>query len=207
MYVFEMLESAGVAIARMTDKADPQPALPENLAPIKLAKQVHGTRIVDAAGVTSTVEADGIVTCDPGVAIGVNIADCVPILLADVDAPCVAVVHAGRRGLETGIAAEAVRAMLNLGAQPERIRAAIGPSAGPCCYEVSPDMAGAWRAQGWPADGRMLDLWETAAMQLRAAGIPKAQIFTSGVCTICNDRFYSYRRGDETPRNIAYLVL
>jgi hypothetical protein len=83
----------------------------------------------------------------------------------------------------------------------------VGPGIGPCCYEVSAEMADAWRRSGLPARGRRLDLWETNRWQLVRAGVPAGQVRVAGVCTCCMEDFFSYRRGESTGRNMAVLVL
>ena len=111
--------------------------------------QVHGTavRIVDEAdrgmGYQRPADGtcDGYVTAAPGVALGVKTADCVPILLADEAAGVIGALHAGWRGTVAGIASVGVEKMIELGADPSRIVAAIGPSIGVCCYAVGDDFA------------------------------------------------------------------
>lgn len=111
--------------------------------------QVHGARVVsvpaDAAGPRATgtwADADAAVTGDPDVALAVKVADCVPILLADRRSGVVAAVHAGWRGTAAGAAAAAVAALAGRhGALASDLVAALGPSIGPCCYEVGTDVA------------------------------------------------------------------
>lgn len=86
--------------------------------------------------------ADGYVTSDPGVTLGVKTADCVPILFEDPEANIVGAVHAGWRGTAAGIARVCVQKMVSLGASPENIRAAIGPAICFDCYEVGDDFIG-----------------------------------------------------------------
>src|SRR5512146_2739323 len=111
-------------------------------------RQVHGARAVRADAPTApALEADVVVTQAPGVAACVSVADCVPVLLADPETGAVAAVHAGWRGTLAGAAAEGVRALAReAGAPAARLLAAVGPSIGPCCYEVSADLAAQFRA-------------------------------------------------------------
>ncbi len=147
------------------------------------ARQVHGTRVV-AADPAAVPEADGHVTAQPGVAPTVLVADCVPIALASEDG--VAMLHAGWRGLAGGIVAAGVAALRALGAQ--RVAAAIGPGAGPCCYEVGPDVHAAFGTEG-----RTLDLKAIARARLRAEGVD--EVHDCGLCTMCDpERFFSHRR-------------
>jgi len=91
--------------------------------------------------------------------------------------------------------------------QPVQIHAWIGPSAGPCCYEVSEGMAAEAEAAGVVRHNRKLDLWASNQQQLTGLGIPSAQIGISGECTICSGRYHSYRAGAPTARNLAILQL
>jgi YfiH family protein len=146
--------------------------------------QVHGTRVVHADP-EATTDADGQVTARAGVAPIVLVADCLPIALIAPEG--VAMLHAGWRGLAGGIVAEGVRALRALGAGG-RIAAAIGPGAGPCCYEVGPEVHAALGTRG-----RTVDLKAIAAARLREAGVD--EVHDCGLCTMCDPgSFFSHRR-------------
>jgi hypothetical protein len=150
---------------------------------IAQARQVHGTHVV-RADPDEVVEADGQVTDAPGVAAMALVADCVPIALVAPEG--VGMLHAGWRGLAGGIVAEGVAALRDLGA--ERIAAAIGPGAGPCCYEVGDEVRAAFGT-----DGRTVDLKAIARAQLEGAGV--AAVHDCGLCTMHDpERFFSHRR-------------
>ena len=172
------------------------------------ARQVHGRKIVSVEAGGGVGEADGLITNTPGVALGITVADCVPVLLFDPRAGACGAVHAGRAGTELNIAGAAVSALATAyGSNPPDIVACVGPSAGPCCYEVSEEMAAAFAGLGLPVQGRNLDLWGANRMQLEAAGVPANQISISGTCTICGTGFHSYRSGDKGARNMALILL
>jgi hypothetical protein len=118
-------------------------------------------------------------------------ADCLPVALGCGGA--VAAVHAGWRGLAAGVLEEGVRAVQELGGA-EEIIAIIGPGAGPCCYEVGEDVhaafCGAHRVASPPA--RNIDLKAIARDRLLAIGI--IEVKDLAACTICDERFFSYRR-------------
>jgi YfiH family protein len=151
--------------------------------------------------------ADIIVSDDPSSAIGVRVADCAPILVADTRGCAVAAAHAGWRGTAQGAAGTAVRALAGeFGANPRDLVGAIGPCLGPCCGEVGTDVVDAFRAAGhddgaiarWFADGPRgrphLDLWRANADQLVAAGLDAANVHVARVCTKSNpERLHSYR--------------
>lgn len=150
---------------------------------------------------------DGLWSDEPGRAMLLLTADCLPISIARGGGPepAVEILHAGWRGLLAGIVAAGVRA---LGGR--RLAAAIGPSIGPCCYEVGDEVAAPFlEAFGDDVvrDGR-LDLWTSAERALRAAGVEQVDRFD--VCTSCeHERFFSHRRDHgKTGRQgvIAYVA-
>jgi polyphenol oxidase len=174
-------------------------------APVRFGRQVHGTAVAvlpasdDAAGDGPEPEADALVTAERRLPVGVLVADCVPVLLADAGAGVVAAVHAGRRGLLAGVLARAVETMTSAGARARDVRAAVGPAAGGCCYEVPPDLQE--RACAGRPELRATTTWGTPALDLRAGavaeltGLGLADVRLVGGCTIEDSSFYSHRRG------------
>jgi YfiH family protein len=173
--------------------------------------QVHGAEVHHARpAAPGAPPADGAPACDgiisttPGLAAAVLVADCVPVLLADVEAGVVAAAHAGRKGFVAGVLEATLVAMAKLGARPGATRAAIGPAAGPCCYEVPGEMrdeVGAVRPAApstttWGTPS--LDLRGGCAAVLREAGV--ADVVTVGGCTIEDDDSFSFRRAGVTGR-------
>jgi polyphenol oxidase len=151
--------------------------------------QVHGTvvRQVKDGVQADDVEADGQATPLPGFGAMVLTADCLPVALGVTGA--VAMVHAGWRGLAAGILEEGVRAVRELGGDGE-IVAIVGPGAGPCCYEVGEEVHAAFG--GAHRAGQNIDLKAIARERLLAAGV--AEVGDVAACTICDERFFSYRR-------------
>jgi len=165
--------------------------------------QVHGTTVQtvhddwEGAGRTTdsdaqpTIEADGQATALPGMGVLALTADCLPVALGANGV--VAMVHAGWRGLATGVLEEGVRAVRGLGGSGE-MAAAIGPGAGPCCYEVGDEVhaafGGAYRIESPPT--RNIDLKAIARDRLLAAGV--SEVRAVAACTICDERFFSHRR-------------
>jgi len=170
-------------------------------------RQVHGGAVIVAGAATNQLEAeaDCIVTVSTGIAPTVLTADCLPIVIATKTA--VAAVHAGWRGLDSGVIANAVTKLREQGG--EVMNAAIGPGAGVCCYEVGDDLHRRFNAHCQDfRRGRNLDLKAIARVQLMEAGV--ARIHDTEICTICGDPelTFSYRReGAETGRQAAVAWL
>jgi len=139
---------------------------------------------VDPADGVELPECDGQATALPNVAPMVMTADCLPVAVAGRGA--VAMLHAGWRGLAGGILAEGIDAVRELGADG-RLEAAIGPGAGPCCYEVGAEVHAAFGTSG-----RTVDLKALARERLEAAGV--GVVHDCGLCTIHDERFFSHRR-------------
>lgn len=170
-------------------------------------RQVHGVKIVQA-DVSQRPAADGLMTDQPRVALGITVADCVPVYLIAPAHPAIALLHAGREGTRGNIAAAGVAALrAAYGVRPEALHALIGPSAGPCCYEVDDACAEDFRQAGLPTHGRHLDLWEANRQQLIGSGVLPDHIELVRYCTICGGGFYSYRAHETKERNLAVLVL
>lgn len=178
-------------------------------------RQVHGARCVRAGAATAPVdEADAVVSAAAGVAACVSVADCVPVLLADPVSGAVAAVHAGWRGTIARAAAEGARALAReAGAPAARLLAAVGPAIGPCCYEVSPDLAARFREALGEATVRegpppRLDLWAANVAVLVAEGLAPERIEVLGRCTACEpSAFFSHRRdAGRTGRQVAFIA-
>jgi polyphenol oxidase len=184
--------------------------------------QVHGRDIVEvrAGEPTTAGDADVLISSDPERAVGVRIADCLAVLLADDTGRTVAAVHAGWRGVARRAALAAVMRMQErFGVRPARLIAAVGPSIGACCYEVGEEVRAAFRAEGhadplldqWfvsAADGKLrLDLWRAIRDQLEGAGLMPGHIFQSGLCTACHPgAFHSYRRDGIRAGRLAGVI-
>jgi YfiH family protein len=153
--------------------------------------QVHGRDVVRHAEAPAgpTGPADGHATNLPELGVLVLTADCLPVALAAEGA--VAMVHAGWRGLAAGVLDEGLAALRDLGADGP-VRAAIGPGAGGCCYEVGDEVREAFADVPEARDGRRIDLARVARSRLEAAGAQEVHV--AGLCTMCDERFFSHRR-------------
>jgi hypothetical protein len=195
-------------------------------APISWARQVHGADAATlresrpAASAFCAGEYDALATDQPGSALVVQTADCVPILLfapgvvgAANGGGVVGAAHAGWRGSARNVAGAAVAALERLGAAPASLSAWIGPSIGPCCYEVGGEVAAQFAGDfvrgGCGGEARYrLDLRAVNVAQLTAAGVPRASIAVHPACTQCGgERYASWRRdGANAGRMIALIA-
>ncbi|HUT51101.1 MAG TPA: peptidoglycan editing factor PgeF, partial [Alphaproteobacteria bacterium] len=166
-------------------------------------------------------EADAVVTATPGLAIGILTADCAPLLLCDPQARVIGAAHAGWRGALSGIVEATVQAMIGLGAEPPRIRAAIGPAISQGAYEVGEDYKGQFLAQDPDSEAFFaidegsgephFDLPGYVAERLARAGV--GETLDLGLCTYYDEtRLFSYRRSqhhgeDDYGRQISAIVL
>jgi YfiH family protein len=187
--------------------------------------QVHGTDllVIDAPNTELShflkIECDGILTNQPGIAIAVCVADCVPILLHDPVKGVVAALHAGWQGTVGNIAGKGVEAMVNVfGCDKKEILAAIGPSISGCCYQVDAPIRDAFKKAGmaWElfteeqGEGKwLLDLGAANRRLLGDAGLAPSQIESEELCVSCSQElFFSYRReGGDTGRQAGFIML
>jgi YfiH family protein len=184
-------------------------------ANLTLARQTHSARVAIASvadrgrghppSFDGFPETDAIVTNVADVAVGITVADCVPLLFYDPVHHALGIAHAGWRGTVSSIALRTVEQMATaFGSRPSDLLAGIGPSIGPCCYEVGDEVISAWLASGTavpecavrPGTGarRHFDLWTANAMLLESAGLETGNIELAGRCVKCEaERFFSYR--------------
>jgi len=184
-------------------------------------RQVHGDGVevvrggegpLETADGRAVLEGDGLVTGVPGVMLGIQVADCVPVLVADTERRVVGAFHAGWRGTLAGIVGKGIATMAEVyGSRPEDLVAAVGPSIGPCCYAVGEEVRAGFRER-FPYAAELfrevtdgsgsamhLDLWEANRRQLVEAGIPAEVVTVLGECTACSReegggrRYFSYR--------------
>ncbi|MGB9177932.1 MAG: peptidoglycan editing factor PgeF [Pyrinomonadaceae bacterium] len=177
--------------------------------------QVHSAKVrvvsdladarIDLGQLGETAHCDALITKTPRVMLGVKTADCVPVILCDARRGACAAVHAGWRGTLSLIVGGALERMKEeYGTRAEDVRAAIGPAALGCCYEVGSDVIEAFRSSFKDADTlftptreghALVDLQRANREQLTAAGVNPERIHAAPLCTMCRtDLFFSYRR-------------
>ena len=172
-----------------------------------LLKQIHSDIVIDIDDKNSGLyccEGDGLITNRRGILLSVLTADCVPVLIYDPTTKTIGAVHAGWRGTSKRIVAKTINLMKDrYSIDIKKTLACIGPSIGPCCYEVGKDVAEIFyeksvkqfiKRRDKYSDKYFLDLWEINKQQLIESGLPESNIETAGICTRCrSDIFYSAR--------------
>ncbi|MFQ5600281.1 MAG: peptidoglycan editing factor PgeF [Candidatus Krumholzibacteriia bacterium] len=166
--------------------------------------QVHGNRVIEARELVSGHRADGLWTDEPGNVLVVGVADCVPVFVWDARRRRIALAHAGWRGTAAGIVGCTVDALRAAGSDCADLWMAMGPSIGPCCYEVGEEVAAHFPPGARAPRGRAVRVDLRQANRARAVerGVPEAQILPDPPCTACETAtFYSHRRqGPRTGR-------
>ena len=196
---------------------------------IAFSNQVHGTdiRIVDKSHTAKKISfnknneegIDGLITDERGITLCTFYADCVPLYFLDPVKKVIGLAHAGWRGTAGKIAAKITDKMIDLyNCLPKDILVGIGPSIGPCCYEVGENVFKTFNENFTKLEKLLiskgdnkwyLNLWEANMLILKGRGILQKNIIISKLCTSCNnDKFYSYRKEDgETGRMAAVIQL
>jgi copper oxidase (laccase) domain-containing protein len=152
------------------------------------AGQPHGNAVAVVSTQSSTDDVDALATSRPDLPLVVRCADCVAVFIVDQITPAIALIHSGKKGTEGHVATNVLSAMQRaFGTQPHNCLAFIGPSIGPCHYEI--------------------DLWSSIEQELRNFGVH--EIYNPRVCTACHlDRYFSYRaEKGRTGRMLAVLAL
>jgi hypothetical protein len=186
-------------------------------------RQVHSTRVVtltDRPDPAVAVEADAMVTNRRDLLLGILTADCSPVLLADPEAGIVAALHAGWKGAVGVIVGNTVAAMTALGADPARIRAAIGPTISGANYEIGPDLAAQIIAENASVKPYVWVPNAATREHFDIPGLLQEQLFAAGVglvgdldlCTYAHpaayfSHRYATRHGTKAGRQIAVIGL
>ncbi|MFQ5767419.1 MAG: peptidoglycan editing factor PgeF [Acidobacteriota bacterium] len=188
-------------------------------APLIRLQQVHGAAVHVARAAPSSPHhhppcADGCVSGRAGLVLVVQTADCVPVLLVDLQAGVIGAAHMGWRGALAGILQATVSAMVRLGASPNRIQAALGPAIRSCCFSVREDVAASFRRLDPGLVSRednetRVDLPAAARHLLVRAGLCEEAVEQLAICTYCHpDRYPSFRReGRRAGRLLAAIYL
>ncbi|MCM1518938.1 MAG: peptidoglycan editing factor PgeF [Pseudoflavonifractor sp.] len=188
---------------------------------IIVPRQTHSANVAEISSYSqpSPDDTDALVTTLPGIVIGVNTADCVPLLMYDAKARVIAAAHAGWRGTVARIAALTVKVMESLGATARDIKVLQGPSICRECFEVGDEVVARFAEAGFPLDricsrnlstGRPhIDLREANTLILEAVGVRRVNIAPAVGCSHCNPRrYFSARRlGSASGRTFTGIML
>jgi len=158
----------------------------------------------------SPLEYDALITNSPNTYLGIQAADCLPIFIADQKKKVIAAVHAGRQGTALQITKKVLRKMEEeFDCLPEELLIALGPSIGPCCYEIDEKaFRPEWESSSVPKEGGrwMVNLSEMTITQMKEEGIKENQISRIDLCTSCHsDLFFSYRKEGQTGRQLSFI--
>ncbi len=166
-------------------------------------KQVHGDQILATREEHKNIEPEGydaIISDLPGTGLLIQQADCQAVLLWEPQAKVVAAIHCGWRGSVQGIIGKTISRMKHdYGVNPQWLKAVISPSLGPCCAEFKnfrkelPQWMHAYQVRP-----TYFDFWAISRHQLCEAGLDETSIDVAGICTRCNEQFFSYRRAVHT---------
>ena len=181
--------------------------------------QIHSSIVnkIDENNIGQRIDGDALITNIKEVPLLILTADCVPIIIIDPKNKAIGVAHAGWKGTYDKIGQKTIEAMIkNYNTNPEDLICVIGPSIGPCCYEVSKDLVEKFNINLANHSGKFdiikedknyLDLWKINKLILKDCKVKEENIINLQICTSCNhDKFYSYRRHNKTSKRIGTMI-
>lgn len=181
--------------------------------------QIHSDIVnkIDENNIGQKKDGDALITNITNVPLLIFTADCVPIAIIDKKHKAIGLSHAGWRGTYDLIAKKTIDEMTkNYNTNPEDLVCIIGPSIGPCCYEVSQELAEKFNTNFTNSteklytieDGKYkLDLWKVNEYIIKECGVKDENIINLKICTSCNsDKFHSYRKHNQTPKRIGTIL-
>lgn len=189
---------------------------------LRYCKQVHGVNVVEASQASPEVEADGIISREPGLFVGVQTADCLPLLFSDRSHTIVAAVHAGWRGLFAGIVQETIERLKSLVKNSSELECFVGPAIGVQSFEVGPDLIEQLYSSKLPfdeselkafirpgkGDRSFVDLKSLVYEVLMRNGLRHESIVVSEIDTKTDAAWHSYRRDhSKAGRNWTWIGL
>ncbi|MEY4505235.1 MAG: hypothetical protein RL154_1532 [Pseudomonadota bacterium] len=174
-----------------------------NIKELQFPNQIHSSIVQNANSGSRICDGDALISNDKNIAVGVVVADCVPIVFFDPVQNVVAAVHAGWRGTAGNIAVKTILKMQeDFGSKAQDIFAGIGPSIKGCCYEVGAEVA---KEFGLTPIKQKIDLQCINREKLILAGVKSIEVLE--FCTACDERFFSYRKDTECGRFAAVIWL
>lgn len=208
-----------IDMASKSDKENLCKELNMNFDNLTNNKQTHSdiVNIIKKEDIGKIKEGDALVTNLKKTPLLVFVADCVPVAIVDTKKEAVALCHAGWRGTYSKITQKSIENMEKLyGTNPEDLVCVLGPSIGPCCYEVSKDLIEKFNTIITNRDEKFyiikeskyyLDLWKVNELILTSCGVKKENIVNLNICTSCNsDKFHSYRKHNQTAKRLGMIL-
>lgn len=208
-----------IDMASKSDKENLCKELNMNFDNLTNNKQTHSdiVNIIKKEDIGKIKEGDALVTNLKKTPLLVFVADCVPVAIVDPKKEAVALCHAGWRGTYSKITQKSIENMEKLyGTNPEDLVCVLGPSIGPCCYEVSKDLIEKFNTIITNRDEKFyiikeskyyLDLWKVNELILTSCGVKKEKIVNLNICTSCNsDKFHSYRKHNQTTKRLGMIL-
>lgn len=190
-----------------------------NLTNLTRNSQIHSSIVnkIDEKNIGQRIDGDALISNVKEVPLLILTADCVPVVIIDPKNKAVGVAHAGWRGTYDKICKNTIDEMIkNYKSNPEDLICVIGPSIGPCCYEVSKDLVEKFNTNLANHAGEFdiikddkyfLDLWKINEFTLKDCNVKDENIINLQICTNCNhDKFYSYRKHNKTPKRIGTMI-
>ena len=181
--------------------------------------QIHSDIVnkIDENNICQKIEGDALITNIPNVPLLIFTADCVPKAIIDKKNKAIGLAHAGWRGTFDKIAKKTIEKMNKYyNSKVDDLVCVIGPSIGPCCYEVSKDLVEKFNMNFTNSsekfytieeDKYKLDLWKVNELILKESGVKDENIINLNLCTSCNsDKFHSYRKHNQTPKRIGTIL-
>ncbi|WP_419726750.1 peptidoglycan editing factor PgeF [Terrisporobacter petrolearius] len=181
--------------------------------------QVHSSIVnkIDKNNIGQKIDGDALITNVTKVPLLILTADCVPVVIVDPVNKAIGLAHAGWRGTYDNISEKTIKEMSkNYNSNPKDLICVIGPSIGPCCYEVSKDLVEKFNTNLSNYAGKFdiikdnkyyLDLWKINELMLRDCKVKEENIINLQICTNCNhNKFYSYRKHNKTPKRIGTMI-
>ncbi|WP_290062295.1 peptidoglycan editing factor PgeF [Paraclostridium bifermentans] len=208
-----------IDMASKSDKENLCKELNMNFDNLTNNKQTHSdiVNIIKKEDIGKIKEGDALVTNLKKTPLLVFVADCVPVAIVDPKKEVVALCHAGWRGTYSKITQKSIENMEKLyGTNSEDLVCVLGPSIGPCCYEVSKDLIEKFNTIITNRDEKFyiikeskyyLDLWKVNELILTSCGVKKENIVNLNICTSCNsDKFHSYRKHNQTTKRLGMIL-
>jgi len=208
-----------IGMASKSDRENLCKELNMNFENLTNNKQTHSdiVNIIKKEDIGKIKEGDALVTNLKKTPLLVFVADCVPVAIVDPKKEAVALCHAGWRGTYSKITQKSIENMEKLyETNPEDLVCVLGPSIGPCCYEVSKDLIEKFNTIITNRDEKFyiikenkyyLDLWKVNELILTSCGVKKENIVNLNICTSCNsDKFHSYRKHNQTTKRLGMIL-